>query len=117
VSADSENWADRYIQQANDAPHLTPSEASRLAGLAQAGDSNALSEVVGAHRRLVVSTASKYTGRLDLVKALRLGDGGLTRAVEKFDHTKSFRFSTYATWWIRQAMTRGLSDSTPPQAN
>jgi DNA-directed RNA polymerase sigma subunit (sigma70/sigma32) len=116
VSADSENWADRYIQQANDAPHLTPSEVSRLAGLAQEGDPLALTEVVDAHRRLVVSTTSKYTGRLELSKAFRLGDVGLTRAVNKFDHTKDVQFSTYAAWWIRQAITRGLNESTPPDA-
>jgi RNA polymerase primary sigma factor len=89
---------------------LEPTERARLNRVVRDGD-RARDELTRANLRLVVSIAKRYVGRgmvlLDLVQE---GNLGLMRAVEKFDHTKGFKFSTYATWWIRQAITRAIAD-------
>ncbi|MFI1733183.1 RNA polymerase sigma factor [Streptomyces acidicola] len=91
-------------------PELAPSFRRELALLAEDG-CRAKAHLIEANLRLVVSVAKRYTGRgllfLDLIQE---GNTGLIRAVEKFDYTKGFKFSTYATWWIRQAITRALAD-------
>jgi RNA polymerase primary sigma factor len=93
-----------------DGQTLDPTEKRMLLGVVQRGQ-RAKSELIQANLRLVVSIAKRYSGRgmllLDLVQE---GNLGLMRAVDKFDHTKGFKFSTYATWWIRQAITRSIAD-------
>ena len=89
---------------------LAPQEARRLQWLADDGD-DAKSGLIQANLRLVVSIAKRYVGRgMQLLDLIQEGNMGLMRAVEKFDYTKGFKFSTYATWWIRQAITRSIAD-------
>jgi hypothetical protein len=101
---------------AEDGDRLPPSERIDLEWTAEVG-TRARNHLLEANLRLVVSLAKRYTGRgmlfLDLIQA---GNLGLIRAVEKFDYTKGYRFSTYATWWIRQAMTKALADRPPRSA-
>jgi RNA polymerase primary sigma factor len=100
-----------YLREIGKVPLLTPQEEVDLAKRVEAGDSEAKQKIVDANLRLVVSIAKKYIGRgmlfLDLIQE---GNLGLIRAVEKFDYRKGFKFSTYATWWIRQAITRAIAD-------
>ena len=89
---------------------LTPSTRSDLRVLVRDGNA-AKNHLLEANLRLVVSLAKRYTGRgMPLLDLIQEGNLGLIRAVEKFDYTKGFKFSTYATWWIRQAITRGMAD-------
>ncbi len=100
-----------YLREIGRVPLLTGAEEVELAKRIDQGDKEAKDKMVEANLRLVVSIAKKYIGRgLDLLDLIQEGSSGLLRAVEKFDYTKGFKFSTYATWWIRQAITRAIAD-------
>jgi RNA polymerase primary sigma factor len=100
-----------YLREIGRVPLLTALEEVELAKRIAKGDKAAKDKMVEANLRLVVSIAKKYIGRgLDLLDLIQEGSSGLLRAVEKFDYTKGFKFSTYATWWIRQAITRAIAD-------
>ena len=100
-----------YLKEIGRVPLLTPDDEKNLAERMMAGDESAKEELVEANLRLVVSIAKRYVGRgmffLDLIQE---GNLGLMKAVDKFDYTKGYKFSTYATWWIRQAITRAIAD-------
>ena len=100
-----------YLREIGKIPLLTAEEEMEFATRALEGDEEATKRLVEANLRLVVSIAKKYVGRgmlfLDLIQE---GNMGLIKAVEKFDVTKGYKFSTYATWWIRQAITRSIAD-------
>ena len=100
-----------YLKEIGKVPLLTNEREKELAERMMAGDQSAKTELVEANLRLVVSIAKRYVGRgmyfLDLIQE---GNLGLMKAVEKFDYTKGYKFSTYATWWIRQAITRAIAD-------
>ncbi len=100
-----------YLKEIGRVPLLSPNEEIDLAKRIGDGDAAAKKRLTEANLRLVVSIAKRYVGRgmhfLDLIQE---GNVGLIKAVEKFDHAKGFKFSTYATWWIRQAITRAIAD-------
>ncbi|BCV20610.1 RNA polymerase sigma factor RpoD [Moorella sp. Hama-1] len=100
-----------YLKEIGRVPLLTPEEEIELAKRMEAGDEEAKRRLAEANLRLVVSIAKRYVGRgmlfLDLIQE---GNLGLIKAVEKFNYRKGFKFSTYATWWIRQAITRAIAD-------
>lgn len=100
-----------YLKEIGKVPLLTPEEEQDLAKRMAEGDEEAKRRMAEANLRLVVSIAKRYVGRgmlfLDLIQE---GNLGLIKAVEKFDYTKGYKFSTYATWWIRQAITRAIAD-------
>lgn len=100
-----------YLREIGKIPLLTLEEESELSKKAMAGDRKAKDRMAEANMRLVVSIAKRYSGRgLDLLDLIQEGNTGLLRAVDKFDPEKGFKFSTYATWWIRQAITRAIAD-------
>jgi RNA polymerase primary sigma factor len=100
-----------YLREIGKIPLLSAEEELELAKRVSEGDKDAKDKMAEANMRLVVSIAKRYVGRgLDLLDLIQEGNTGLLRAVEKFDHTKGFKFSTYATWWIRQAITRAIAD-------
>ena len=100
-----------YLKEIGNVPLLTTEQEVELAKRVEAGDEEAKKQLTEANLRLVVSIAKKYVGRgmpfLDLIQE---GNMGLMKAVDKFDYTKGYKFSTYATWWIRQSVTRALAD-------
>ncbi|HCI73725.1 MAG TPA: RNA polymerase sigma factor RpoD [Lachnospiraceae bacterium] len=101
-----------YLKEIGNVPLLTSEQEVDLAKRVESGDVEAKRALTEANLRLVVSIAKKYVGRgmpfLDLIQE---GNMGLMKAVDKFDYTKGYKFSTYATWWIRQAITRGIADT------
>ena len=103
-----------YLKEIGRVPLLTPEEETELALKIQAGGPDgekAKQRLSEANLRLVVSIAKRYVGRgMQFLDLIQEGNLGLIKAVEKFDHTKGFKFSTYATWWIRQAITRAIAD-------
>lgn len=100
-----------YLREIGKIPLLSADEELALAKRVVAGDKDAKDQMAEANMRLVVSIAKRYVGRgLDLLDLIQEGNTGLLRAVEKFDPDKGFKFSTYATWWIRQAITRAIAD-------
>jgi RNA polymerase primary sigma factor len=100
-----------YLREIGKIPLLTLEEEQSLAQRVVKGDKKAKDKMVEANMRLVVSIAKRYSGRgLDFLDLIQEGNTGLLRAVEKFDPDKGFKFSTYATWWIRQAITRAIAD-------
>ena len=100
-----------YLKEIGRVPLLTSEEEIELATRMASGDSFARKRLSEANLRLVVSIAKRYVGRgMQFLDLIQEGNLGLIKAVEKFDHTKGFKFSTYATWWIRQAITRAIAD-------
>lgn len=100
-----------YLREIGKIPLLTAEEEIAIANRVVDGEKKAKDEMAEANMRLVVSIAKRYVGRgLDLLDLIQEGNTGLLRAVEKFDPSKGFKFSTYATWWIRQAITRAIAD-------
>jgi len=100
-----------YLKEIGKIPLLTPAKERELAQRAQKGDKKAREQLINANLRLVVSIAKRYVGRgLSFLDLIQEGNTGLLRAVEKFDYKKGYKFSTYATWWIRQAITRAIAD-------
>ena len=100
-----------YLREIGKIPLLTAEEELALAKKVVTGDKRAKDAMAEANMRLVVSIAKRYVGRgLDLLDLIQEGNTGLLRAVEKFDPERGFKFSTYATWWIRQAITRAIAD-------
>lgn len=100
-----------YLREIGKIPLLSAEEEMELARRVIEGDKKAKDKMAEANMRLVVSIAKRYSGRgLDFLDLIQEGNTGLLRAVEKFDPDKGFKFSTYATWWIRQAITRAIAD-------
>ena len=100
-----------YLKEIGQIPLLTVEEEQELAKRVADGDQAAKNKLTEANLRLVVSIAKKYSGRgLHILDLIQEGNTGLIRAVDKFDYTKGNKFSTYATWWIRQAITRAIAD-------
>ena len=100
-----------HLREIGKIPLLSADEELALAQKVVAGDKKAKDKMAEANMRLVVSIAKRYSGRgLDFLDLIQEGHTGLLRAVEKFDPDKGFKFSTYATWWIRQAITRAIAD-------
>ncbi|MCI2046097.1 MAG: RNA polymerase sigma factor RpoD [Faecalibacterium sp.] len=100
-----------YLKEIGAVPLLSTAEESKLAVLARAGDTEAKRRLSEANLRLVVSIAKRYAGRgLQFLDLIQEGNLGLMKAVEKFEPDRGFKFSTYATWWVRQAITRAIAD-------
>ena len=100
-----------YLKEIGRVPLLTPEEEQQLAQRIANGDEAARQKMIEANLRLVVAVAKRYAGRgMLLLDLIQEGNMGLLKAVEKFDYTKGYKFSTYATWWIRQSITRAIAD-------
>ena len=100
-----------YLKEIGKVPLLTAEQEQDLAQRMLEGDEDAKSQLIEANLRLVVSIAKRYLGRgMQFLDLIQEGNLGLIKAVDKFDHSKGFKFSTYATWWIRQAITRAIAD-------
>ena len=100
-----------YLKEIGRVPLLKPEDEPAIAKRIEEGDEEAKNLLISANLRLVVSIAKKYVGRgMQFLDLIQEGNMGLVKAVEKFDYTKGFKFSTYATWWIRQAITRAIAD-------
>lgn len=113
LNASEQDSVQMYLSEIGRVPLLTATEERDLAKKIQQGSEEARQKLTRANLRLVVSIAKRYIGRsphLSLLDLIQEGNMGLFRAVEKFDYRKGFKFSTYATWWIRQAITRALAD-------
>ncbi|MBP6348958.1 MAG: sigma-70 family RNA polymerase sigma factor [Candidatus Obscuribacter sp.] len=107
----SEDSVRLYLREIGRVKMIKPDEEIELARRIAKGDGEAKKSLIQANLRLVISIAKKYVNRgLPFQDLIQEGNLGLIRAAEKFDHTKGFKFSTYATWWIRQAISRGLAD-------
>jgi len=111
AEADTTDAIHLYLKEIGRRPLLTHEQENKLAARAKRGEQEALRQLMQANLRLVVSIAKKYVGRgLGLLDLIQEGNFGLLRAVGKFDPSRGFKFSTYATWWIRQAITRALAE-------
>ena len=100
-----------YLKEIGSIPLLSTEEELEIAKCAHEGDEVARAKLSRSNLRLVVSIAKRYVGRgMSFLDLIQEGNLGLIKAVEKFDYTKGFKFSTYATWWIRQAITRAIAD-------
>lgn len=111
VDAFADDSVRLYLREIGKIPLLTSEEEADLAQRIVKGDKKAKDKMVESNMRLVVSIAKRYGGRgLDFLDLIQEGNTGLLRAVEKFDPDKGFKFSTYATWWVRQAITRAIAD-------
>jgi len=111
VDAFADDSVRLYLREIGKIPLLSLEEEAELAQKIVKGDKKAKDKMVEANMRLVVSIAKRYSGRgLDFLDLIQEGNTGLLRAVDKFDPEKGFKFSTYATWWIRQAITRAIAD-------
>lgn len=111
LSEISDDSVRMYLREIGKVPLLSADEETQFAKRIVAGDKVAKKKLAEANLRLVVSIAKKYIGRgLSLLDLIQEGNTGLLRAVEKFDYRKGYKFSTYATWWIRQAITRAIAD-------
>ncbi|MDD6407815.1 MULTISPECIES: sigma-70 family RNA polymerase sigma factor [Lactobacillus] len=115
-SSDSDRVYDSvrmYLKEIGKVPLLSRDEEVEVAKRIEAGDESAKDELAAANLRLVVSIAKRYAkhnGKMGILDLIQEGNIGLMKAVDKFDYSKGFKFSTYATWWIRQAITRALAD-------
>ncbi|PLS75912.1 MAG: hypothetical protein CYG61_05080 [Actinobacteria bacterium] len=113
VSGGSDPWLSEYMRLAGSAPMIGADEESKLGTRAREGDQLAQARLVESNRGLVVEITKGYerpAPAVPLPELIRLGDEGLWKAARRFDPSKGFKFSTYATWWIRQAITRGLAE-------
>lgn len=111
VAANVDDPVKMYLKEIGKVELLSADEEVKIAKRIENGDESAKKELAAANLRLVVSIAKKYVGRgLSFLDLIQEGNMGLMKAVDKFDYTKGFKFSTYGTWWIRQAITRAIAD-------
>jgi len=113
IDSDLPDAVQMYLKEIGKTPLLTSEEEKELAKRIEKGDESARQKLILANLRLVVSVAKRYVNRsqrLNILDLIQEGNIGLSRAVDKFDYRKGFKFSTYAMWWIRQAITRALAD-------
>lgn len=108
----SDNIVKTYLEQMGNIPMLSRSEETKLAKRAYEGDEEAKAKLIEANLRLVVSIAKKYLNSgIDFLDLIQEGNMGLMKAVDKFEYKRGYKFSTYATWWIRQGITRSIADT------